>query len=78
MNLLMKEINTMKNKFQHMNDIKYKIKGDLTLLGDEVKEVTNEDNEQQQFEQGQRMTSTQHTVRMEEQKVVKGLLNINA
>lgn len=54
-----------------------KFKGDLILLGYEVKEVTNEDNEQQQFEWGQRMTSTQHTVRMEEQKVVKGLLNIN-
>ena len=50
MNLLMKEINTTKNKFQHMNDIKHKIKGDLILLGYEVKEVTNEDNEQQQFE----------------------------
>ena len=46
----MKEINITKNKFQHMNDIKYKIKGDLILLGYEVKEVTNEDNEQQQFE----------------------------
>ena len=32
----------MKNKLQHMNKIKYKIKGHLSMLGVEVKEVTNE------------------------------------
>ena len=33
MNLLMKEINTMKNKFQHMNDIEYKIERRLDFVG---------------------------------------------
>ena len=35
----------MKNKLQHMNKIKYKIKGHLGLLGVKVKEVINEHNE---------------------------------
>ena len=40
MDFLKKEINTMKNKLGHLNGIKEKIKGDLRLLGVEVKEGT--------------------------------------
>ena len=39
----------MNNKLQHLNSIKEKIKGDLTLLGVEIKEVTKKKNELEEF-----------------------------
>ena len=62
-----KEINGMKNKLQHGNSIKEKIKGDLTLLGVEVKEVTKKKNELEEFKQEQTMSSIQNTITTEEQ-----------
>ena len=53
MDFLKKEINGMKNKLQHLNSIKEKIKGDLTLLGVEVKEVTKKKNQLEELEQEQ-------------------------
>ena len=45
MDLLKKEMNSMKNKLQHLENMQQKVKGDLLLLGVEVKEVTRKDKE---------------------------------
>ena len=77
MDFLKKEINGMKNKLQHLNSIKEKIKEDLTLLGVEVKEVRKKKNELEEFKQEQTMSSIENTITTEEQRAVQGLLDIS-
>ena len=64
----------MNNKLQHLKNIQQKVKGDLHLLGVQVKEVAKKDKEQQMFQEQQGMTST---ITPEEEQVVQELLNIN-
>ena len=71
---LKKEMKSMYNKLQCVKNMQEKVKGDLHLLGVQVKEVARKDKEQQMFQEQQGMTST---ITTEEQQVVHSLLNIN-